>query len=129
MNLFLRGDSRIITADYIRAGIPGGAAHQLIHGAVDPVIAVHEGRILPSGMGKTVLSGTGVAAVWLMETVNEVMLCGISITDIGRAVCRAVIYQQQFIICPLLCEDAVDTAGKVFFNIIYGYDDAQKRCG
>ncbi len=128
-NLFLWRDSGIITADHVCPCLLGGRTHQLIHGPVNPVITVHEGDILPFGLGKTALSGGCMAAVWLMMTMDEIMFPGIGIADGCGIVCGTVVHQNQFIVSPFLCQDAVDTAGQKCLHIVYGDDDTQKRCG
>ena len=57
LDLALWGRGDIVTAHRVRAGVFCGAAHALIHGGMNPVVAVHEGDICAFGLTKAGLSG------------------------------------------------------------------------
>ena len=73
------------------------SAHTFIHFGSNPVVTVHEGDILSLAYAQAVLSGCGMAAVWLVKTADPVMGCGIFVTDGRRTVSGAVIYHNDFI--------------------------------
>ena len=124
LDISFRCDGGIITADRVRAGILCGGAHSLVHGGVDPVVAVHEGDVLALCVPKTCLPGRYQSAVFLVKTVKARVLFGIAVTEVAGAVCGAVVNENHLEVGEGLGQDTVQAADEVGFHIIYGYDDS-----
>lgn len=129
LNISFGRDGGAVAADHVRSICFCGAAHPLVHGWGDPVIAVNESDIGPLRLPEAFLSRRHMAAVLLVETADAPVLCGIVITEGFGAVGGTVVYEKNFKVRKGLGENAVKAVGKVAFYIIHGDDDTQKRCG
>ena len=64
-----------------------------------------------------------MSAVGLMKAVNTGICCGIGIAEGRAAVRRTVVHQNDFIVAIILCQNTVQTAGKIFLGIVNRYDN------
>ena len=123
----VRHDRRKITVNDICLCFLGVTAHPAVHAGGDPVIAVYKGDILSDACADAVLSGGGMAAVFLVKALHLRMFVSIAVAYAGGTVGGAVVYQDQLIIRVILCQDAVEAAGQIFLGVVYRYDNTQER--
>lgn len=115
-----------VAVDDFGMGFLGSRAHAPVHLGGNPIIAVHEGDILPAAGAEAVLSSRRMTAVGLMKTVNLRIGRGVLVTETCGTVGGSVVHQQHFVIDKFLRQNTVKTTGQIFFCVINRYDDAQK---
>ena len=70
-----------------------------------------------------------MTAVFFVETADAGIPAGILVTERGRSVRRAVVYEKNLKVREGLGENAVQTFREIGFYIIYGDNNAKKRIG
>ncbi len=124
LDAFFRCDGGVIAAYDICVIFCGSAAHPLVHGGGDPVVAVDESHVFADRQFKAGLSCGHVTAVFPVQAADTGILRGEGVAKGGRRVGGAVVHEQHFKVGERLRENAVDTFCQVCFHIVYGYDDA-----
>ena len=92
------------------------------HIRIDPVIGIDPADPVPLGRRQTCVAGSRHTAVTLVDYTDPRILCPISITDGGAAICGAVVHQNDLQIFIYLRQNTVQTSLQILFYII-DWDD------
>lgn len=101
--------------------------HLFQHCAVDIVVAVHKGEILAFGAVQTEVARSGNAAVGNMKDPDPLILGRYGVQQLGAAVRRAVVDDEDLQVRIGLARDAVKTAFDAVPAVVNGNDDGDLR--